>query len=132
MKNTRQNIQLAVVIVVAALLVNTGPAHGADPDTAARKTFDNLMGAIIANDREAFVAGATDAVRMGVTPAVVAGLNKDLGARMEGGYQAAYLCELMQAGHRVHLWKLSFKDEGDDVVVRIVLKENKVAGFFLQ
>jgi hypothetical protein len=30
------------------------------------------------------------------------------------------------------VWKLTFKDAGDDVLVRVALKEGKVGGFFIQ
>ena len=46
--------------------------------------------------------------------------------------QTTYLCQLKQAGYQVHLWKMTFKDDSDDQIARLVLKDGKVAGFFLQ
>jgi hypothetical protein len=132
MRKQLRNIQLAAMVAIATLVANTALAHADEPDPAVRKTFDKLIDAIIANNRETFVADATDAVKQGMTQGVMDGLHKHLGARMARGYQATYLCQLKQAGHQVHLWKLSFKDDGDDVVIRIALKQDKVAGFFLQ
>lgn len=107
-------------------------AGAADPDPAVKKTFEKLLGAVEANDRAAFVAQATDAVKDGVTQPVMDALNKQLGARLKKGYEATYVCELRQMERQVHLWKLRFKDNGDDVVVRVALKDGKVDGFFLQ
>ncbi len=107
-------------------------AGAADPDPAVKKTFDKMIGAIEANDRAAFVAGATDAVKEGVTQAVMDMLNKQLSARLKKGVEATYLCELRQQERQVHLWRLRFTDKGDDVVVRVALKDGKVDGFFLE
>jgi hypothetical protein len=131
-KKQSRLIQLAALVAVAALVANAAPARAADPDPTVQKTFDKLVGAIKANDRDAFVADATDAVKQAITPKVMEGLSKQLGSRLGKGYQASYLCELKQAGHQVHLWKVTFKDEGDDVVIRVAFKDGKVAGLFPQ
>ncbi|MBI3923575.1 MAG: hypothetical protein HY318_19305 [Armatimonadetes bacterium] len=119
-------------LAVLALAPNTAGVYAAAPDPSVQKTFDKLLGAIKSNDMKAFVANATDAVKQGVTPQVMETMSKQLGARLNKGYQAAYLCSLKQQGHQVHLWKLTFKDKGDDNVVRLALKGGKVAGFNLQ
>lgn len=121
-----------VGLVAALVLVVTATAPAKDPDPAVKKTFEQLMKAVQANDREAFVANATDAVKEGVTEMVMDVISKHLGARLKAGYEATYLCDLKQQGARVHLWKLTFKDKGDDIVVRVGLKDGKVDGFFLQ
>lgn len=121
----------ALLCLVAGLAL-TATVQAADPDPSVQKTFKSLLGAIQANDRDAFVAHATDAVKQGLTPEIMEGLNKQFGARLKKGYEASYLCSLKQQGLQVHLWKLSFKDEGDDIVVRVALKDGKVDGFFLQ
>jgi hypothetical protein len=118
-----------MLVAVTALLVNTTPAHAADPGPAVQRTFDKLMAAIKVNNRDAFVADATDAVKQAITPSVMEALNKQLGSRLSKGYQATHLCQLKQAGHQVHFWKVTFKDEGDEFVIRIPLKDGKVAGF---
>jgi hypothetical protein len=103
-----------------------------DADPAVQKTFDKLMGAIKVNDRDAFVADATDEVKKRTTQQEMAGLNKELGPRLSKGYQATYLGQLKQQGYQVHLWKGTFKDDGDDLLFRVVLKGGKVAGYFAQ
>ncbi len=127
-----QSVQLAIVATLVAILAGSAQAQPAKPDPAVQKTFEKLLTAIEANDREAFVADATDAVEQSITPQVMESLNQQVGHRLKQGYQATYLCVLKQHGYECHLWKLSFKDEGDDLVVRLVLEDNKVAGFFLQ
>ena len=125
--------RLSQVALVTALALIANTAMGAvDPDPAVKKTFEKLVGAIQAGDRDAFVADATDAVKDGVTQQVMDALNKQLGARLKKGYEPTYFGQLKQAGYQIHLWKLTFKDGGDDIIVRFALKDSKVAGFVLQ
>src|SRR5262245_37683902 len=94
-------VPLAALVAVLALFASTAPALAADPAPPdVQKTFDKLMGALKANDRAAFVADATDAVKQGVTQQAMDQLSKQLGARLNKGYQATYLCQLKQEGHQ--------------------------------
>jgi hypothetical protein len=131
MKMHLRYFPLAALVAVSALLASTALVQAADPPAAVKKTFDKMLGAIKDKDRVAFIAAGTEDVKKGTTPEVMDALNKQYGARLKKGYDATYLCELKQAGFQVHLWKLTFKDKGDDVVVRIALKDGKVAGFNL-
>jgi hypothetical protein len=132
MQKSVTQFQLIALTGVLGLIGWTVPVHAADADAKVQKSFDKLLAAIKANDRDMFVADATDAVKQGTTKEAMDALSKQFGSRLKQGYDAAYLCELKQAGHQVHLWKLSFKDGGDDVVVRVAFKDGKVGGFFLQ
>jgi hypothetical protein len=60
------------------------------------------------------------------------GVSTLLSPRMKKGYDTAYLGQLKQQGCQVYLWKLVFKDGGDDTLAKLVLKDGKVAGFWLQ
>jgi hypothetical protein len=55
-----------------------------------------------------------------------------LAPRFKGGYAASYLEALKQKGYRVTLWKLSFNDGGDDMLVTLAVKDGKVGGFFIK
>ena len=122
----------ALILTFALTIATTTAVTAAQPDATTKRITDRLLAAIVANDQAAFVAGATQAVADGTTPAIMSALSRHLGARLKGGYEQLYLCPLNQAGHDVHLWKVTFADGGDDVVVRVVLKDGEVAGFFLQ
>ncbi len=131
MNHPSRSLGLFGLVGTLALTI-TAALPAKDPEPAVKKTFEQLMKAVEANDRAAFVANATDAVKEGVTEKVMDVLSKHLGTRLKAGYEAAYLCELNQQGAKVYLWKLTFKEKGDDVVIRVALKESKVDGFFLQ
>ena len=130
MKKHSCNVLLVALVAASALAAATA-ARAGDPAPAVQKTFDKLVAAVKAGDRDAFLAEATDALKQATTPQVMAGLSK-LGSRLGKGYKATYLCQLKQEGYQVHLWKVTFKDERDDVVIRVVLKDGKVAGFVTQ
>jgi hypothetical protein len=119
-------------LVLGFAFANVGPAQAVDPDPAVKKIFDKMVNALKTGDRDAFIANGTEQVKKGVTEEVMTALTKEIGSRLKGGYDATYLCQLKQADHQVHLWKVTFKDGKDDVVFRLALKDGKVGGFFLQ
>jgi len=123
-----------LLAVAAGVFVSALPraAASAEADAAVQKQFEAVISAIEQGDREAFVADGTEALKKGMTAEIMASLQTQLGARLAKGFQATFLCELNQQGHRVYLWKVSFTGGGDDVVVRVVRKDDKLAGFFLQ
>ena len=125
---------LGCVVLVGATFLSRDVAHaqGAKANPAVQKLFDKIMDAIQKKDRDAFVAEATEEVKKGTTQEVMDAFEKALGTRLKKGFERTYLCQLKQAGHDVHLWKVTFKDGGDDLVVRIALKDGKIGGFFLQ
>jgi hypothetical protein len=126
--------KLVPLVLVGALVLTAdlAGAKAAEPDASVKKTLDNLLSAIQANDRKAVVANATDAVKEAVTEESVENLSKTLGTRLKKGYEAIYLGQLKQSGVRVHLWKMTFKDGGDDALIRLALKDGKINGFFIQ
>ena len=51
---------------------------------------------------------------------------------MQTGYELTYFGELQQLGMTTHLWKVSYVKGPDDSLVRLTLKDGKVAGFWVQ
>lgn len=99
-------------------------------DPAAQKLCDKMLEAIKTADRDAFIANANDKVKEGTSQEIMNALEKELGSRLKKGFEQTYLCQLKQSGHQVYLWKLTFKDGGDDFVIRLAIKDGKVGGFF--
>lgn len=118
-------------IALAMTIAISGSVH-ADPPEKVAATFQQVIAAVTAGDREAFVTLATPTIKSAFTPELMTSIKGTLGERLDAGYSAEYLCELNQAGLKVYLWKVTFADDGDDVVVRIAMQEGLVAGFFLQ
>ncbi len=54
--------------------------------------------------------------------------SKFLKSRLKAGYQYDLLDELNQKGNKIYLYRLQFKDGGDDVLCRMSVKNDKIAG----
>ncbi len=132
MKLTISRVCLATVFALISLFAQPAILLAADADPATKATFDRLVAAIQAKDRDAFVKDATDEMRQAITLQLMDSINRDIGTRLAKGFEPTYLCQLKQRGHQVYLWKVAFKDGGDDVIIRIVMRDDKLAGFFRQ
>lgn len=91
-----------------------------------------LLKAVEANDYESFVADGTDAFKIGITKQIFEGVSNQASPRLKKGCTCLFLGELKQQGCQVYLWKLVFKDGGDDGFAKLALKDGKVAGLLLQ
>jgi hypothetical protein len=132
MKKDLGQIQVIGLAALLALLARVDSAQALEPDPAVAMTFTKMVNAIKTNDRKAFVAEATLKAKNATTPEIIEELHKQLGPRLTKGYDAIYLAQLKQGSYVSHLWKLAFKDQGDDILVRLVLKNGKVEAFLLQ
>jgi hypothetical protein len=104
----------------------------ADPAEAERSILDKLLKAVEADDYDSFVADGADIFKANMTKQILQGVSGQLAPRLKTGYDCSYLGELKQQNSRVLLWKVAFKDGGDDILARLVLQDGKVAGFWLQ
>jgi len=120
---------LALLAVVVLL---TPFAAFAAPDEATETIFKNLMAATVADDYDAFVAECDSAIKAALTKQMLNGVSQQIAPRVKQGYDAEYLGELNQNGYRVHLWRLRFKDGGDDVLATLSVKDGKAGGFYLR
>ena len=95
-------------------------------------TLNKLITAIENNDYDSFVENGNDEFKAGLTDQMFDGVSGIMSARFKNGYTLDYLGELNQQGYFVHLWKAVFDDKGDDVLIKLSIKDAKVAGFWLQ
>ena len=111
----------------------TAPAcRAATPEEVGRPVIERLLKAIQANDYAGFVADADNHFKATLTKEMLAGVSGLFAPRLQKGYECTFLGELKQQGTQVQLWKLAFKDSGDDILAKLALKNNQVAGFWLQ
>ncbi len=115
--------------VVAVLLLVVGRAQAA-VDQPTEAVFKNLITATIANSYDGFIADCDDAMKA-ITKTQVTSVSKQIEPRAKGGYDTEYLGDLKQRGYAVSLWRLRFKDGGDDILATLSMKDGKVGGFFL-
>jgi hypothetical protein len=91
-----------------------------------------MLVATQANSLTDFVALSDQSVKSAMTQSILDNMNQLLGPRMKQGYTVVGLGTLKKEGALVYLWKIEFKDEGDDILVTMAMKEGKVAGFYLR
>ena len=118
------------VIIAAAVFMTVSAS--AEPDQPTQTIFKNLMAATVSNNYDGFIAECDAAMKAALTKPMLEGVSKQIEPRAKQGYDAHYLGELKQRGYKVHLWRLSFNDAGDDVLATLSVKDGKAGGFYLR
>lgn len=136
-KPIKQTKLMAMVLFFCALIcARSAIALAAESQTAAEPTAEatvmvKLLTAIRTNDYKGFVADGTPKFKAGLTKEIFGELTAHLAPRLKQGYAKFYLGRLNQQGYQVYLWKLTFMDGGDDILVKMVVKDGMIAGFWL-
>ncbi len=91
--------------------------------------FKRMLAAVKANSYDQFMANTDAAFKGGFPQKMFDGLAGKLGPRLQNGYSATFLTTLNQSGYVAYVWKLSFKDGGDDFLITMFTKDNAVSGF---
>lgn len=129
---SKRLITAVLAVACGCLVFSACLCMDGNPPESARPVLDKLLKAVELNDYDNFVADGTDAFKAGLTKQILQGVSEQLAPRMKKGYELSFLGELKQQGCQVRLWKLTYKDGGDDILAKLVLKDGKVAGFWLQ
>ena len=119
-------------LIIAAVAVLTSVSAQAEPDQKAQALFERLMAATVSNDYDGFIAECDAVMKAALTKPMLEGVSKQIEPRAKNGYDAQYFGEMKQQGHSVHLWRIRFKDGGDDVLATLSVKDGKVGGFYLK
>ncbi|WP_420223697.1 hypothetical protein [Pigmentiphaga litoralis] len=92
----------------------------------------SLLAAIQAKDYQQFV-GLGNANFGKLDKAAFDAVSTQLSPRLQAGYTADRLTQYQQQGYEFSLWKISFKDNGDDIIGTLnVARDGKVGGFVLR
>jgi hypothetical protein len=119
---------MAVLVVLAWIpILNAAPTG-----PATEGTLNSLLAAIVTNNYDVLVANAAPALKTRITKETFAQVSTQLSPRLKKGYKPQYLGSLKQQGVEVFLWKITYQDGGDDMLARLVIQEDKVAGFWFQ
>ena len=124
--------RLTKFMLIAAVAVLTTVSALAEPDQATQAIFKTLMAATVANNYEGFIAEADAALKSTLSKRMLERVSKELEPRARQGYDAQYLGELNRKGYKVHLWRLKFKDGGDDALATLSVRDGKAGNFLLQ
>lgn len=119
-------------VVFGCLVLSASSCMAASTPESARPMLDKLLQAVSSNDYASVISDGTVAFKTGITKQMIERVSAQLAPRMVKGYEVTFLGELKQQGCQVSLWKVSYKDGGDDTLAKLVIKDGKVAGFLLQ
>ncbi len=118
--------------LIALIALFSFYASAADLDPKIAQLFQDQITAIEINDLSSFVKNGT-ANFQDFKKADFDKVDKEYLPLFKAGYESTYLTSLKQEGLQVYLWKLSFKNGRDDILVKLAInKENKIAGFWFQ
>ncbi len=101
---------------------------GAETEQA---SLTQLMTAISQDDYEAFLSNGTQVFKNSITRKSFNQVTSQLGDLARKGYSPEYLSELFQSGNVVHVWKISYTGSKEQSLVKLVLIDGKVAGFWI-
>ncbi len=119
-------------VLIAAAAVLTTVSASAEPDQATQAIFKNLMAATVSNNYDGFMAESDATLKGNLKKSMLQRVSKELEPRAKQGYEAQYLGELNRKGYKAHLWRLKFKDGGDDGLATLSVKDGKAGNFLLQ
>ena len=122
---------LQITLLVAVISMCSFVVRAADT-AQAEKIFKNLLAAQKAKDYDAFLADADDNLKAALTKTQFDASSNLLNKRTSGGYEMTSLGELDQHGYQVFLYRLRFKDGGDDILGTMSLKDDKVGGIYFK
>ena len=91
-----------------------------------------MLTATESGSRSAFVAEGDASFQTHMTPAMFNGFSAQFAARLKRGYTTTFATQLRQEGYSVYVWKVEFKDGGDDLLFTLAVKDGKIGGFFLR
>jgi hypothetical protein len=119
--------------LIAAFALTFGAMNlsAAEPQPEDSAFSAKLITAIETADYAAFVADGDDAFKQ-MKKEQFDAVAAQLGPKFKGKNEFSFLGELKQKGYRVTLWKVTFKDGGDDALVTLSVKGGKVGGFFVK
>ncbi len=123
-------LRRATAVALSGLVLAAGAARAGPPGHP--ELLKKMLAAIESNDYDTFVAACDPAFKAQLTKPLFEGGTAKLLPRLMAGYTLNYLGTLSQGGFTVHLWKLSFKDGKDDLLVKMAIKDGKIGGFAFQ
>ena len=122
----------SIILVATLLLCSPALLTAADAPSDAAAISAKLFAALENTDYAAFVAAGDAVFQQKLKPEQFAAVAAQLAPMLKAGHAVTYLGELQQKGFRVTLWKLSFRQGGDDLLVTLSLKDGKVGGFWIR
>ena len=120
---------LSLVVPALAIVIASGPGLAQVPLRQYDTTLKQMLDAIQSKSYDKFVADGDDRFKAGFTPKMFEDLARQLGSRLQQGYSLRFLTTLNQLDYVVYVWKITFKDAKDDILLTLFIKDGSVSGF---
>lgn len=121
-----------VVKTVAAIALSAACALAEEAPQAASDVLKTLIEATESANYTAFQQPGNAAFQAGITKDIFSKAVQQLAPMLKGGYDLSFLTSLSQQGNEVYLWKITPKTGQDQFVAKLVLKNGKASGFWIQ
>jgi hypothetical protein len=123
-------LKRAGILTTLILLAWTLTLIAATSGPSTQGTVNTLLTAIATNNYDAFVANAIPSFKTIITKEAFRQVNAGLAPRLKKGYELQYLGSFRHDGTETFLWKIVYKDGGDDMLAELDLQGDKVAFFW--
>jgi len=118
------------LVTYLVLSICGAQAQTESDQAAADLQFHKLLDAQEHKDYDAFVANGTLQLKAALTKTQFDASSDIMIGQMKDGYDIDSLGELNQKGYQVYLYRLHFKNGGDDMLGTLTLKNGQVAGIY--
>lgn len=122
---------LGCLILMTAFIMSLPAQATGTGGTADQPVVHQLLDAIALRNYPAFVSMGTPEFAS-IGEAQFTQVANTVGPRLQQGYMTQYLGNLRQQGLDISVWKVSFRDQGDDMLATLNVRDGRVGGFFLR
>ncbi len=120
-------VLMVAAFILAPLAQAAEPAQGGGDQPVVQRLLD----AMAQNDYQAFTSQGTPEFAA-IDQAQFSQVSTSLAPRLKQGYTVQYMGNLQQQGLDISVWKISFQDQGDDLLATLNVQDGRVGGFFLR
>ncbi|TBW51293.1 hypothetical protein EZI54_17380 [Marinobacter halodurans] len=124
--------RLAYAMAMVLTLAASGVLAESRPDAATDALLNSQLEAIAADDYAGFVDRADAHFRQTLGEDQFHAVAQALAGPLNAGYDTEYLGSLNQAGLKVYLWKIVYSEKKDDNLIKMALRDDEIAGFWIQ
>lgn len=103
-----------------------------EPKPQIEALFNSQMDAIVSNDYQKFLEHTDSEFQQAISTEQFEALANSLSSTFESGYDPEYLGAFNQQGFNVHLWKVMPSNSESDLLVKMAMQENEIAGFWIE
>jgi hypothetical protein len=125
------SLNRVLMIGSVCIALSAGNCLGAEPQPEAA-IVKQMVAAIVADDHDAFVEHGDKDLKSADNNEILKTINPRILPPLKKGYEIAYLGTMKVQGYDVSLWKIMYKEGGDDSLVSLYMKDGVVGGFWLK